>query len=197
MHIESYLGASLIYAAALTVIVLVLWNALTRMLGRPGPRGQTALALGLILFFLVLTEYPLPDPARMDCRDGGAVALWVPFQVLWFLWQHVQLVGPSGLFDNTILLATGFNYLLWVGIGLALARPLSQGRSPRRAWVLALGLATFCSLGAELTQLTAMFGLFPCPWRQFETTDLITNIGGGASGFALGRRWLSRRGKTG
>ena len=39
----------------------------------------------------------------------------------------------------------------------------------------------------ELSQKTAMFGLFACPWRQFDVDDLILNATGVALGFAVAR----------
>ena len=39
----------------------------------------------------------------------------------------------------------------------------------------------------ELTQLSALFGIYPRPYRLCETDDLITNTLGGMIGY-----WLSR-----
>jgi glycopeptide antibiotics resistance protein len=51
--------------------------------------------------------------------------------------------------------------------------------------VLAIGL----SGGAELAQLTGVFGLYPCAFRTFEVDDLIFNIFGLLAGFAMMGRW--------
>ena len=58
------------------------------------------------------------------------------------------------------------------------------------------------SLTVELTQLTGLWGLYPCPYRQFDVDDLILNTTGVALGFAvvrLAQSWAGgggRRGET-
>jgi glycopeptide antibiotics resistance protein len=42
-------------------------------------------------------------------------------------------------------------------------------------------------LAVELTQLTGIWGLYPCPYRQFDVDDLILNTTGVVIGFALAR----------
>lgn len=81
---------------------------------------------------------------------------------------------------SKILQAAAMNFLLCAAIGASLAR---------MDWRGALGLAVVLSGGAELAQLTGLFGLYPCTFRTFEVDDLIFNISGLLVGFALMRRW--------
>ncbi len=46
------------------------------------------------------------------------------------------------------------------------------------------------SLGIEIAQLTALFGIYPCPWRRFDVFDIGFNIAGVTLGFILGRWWV-------
>jgi glycopeptide antibiotics resistance protein len=66
---------------------------------------------------------------------------------------------------------------------VALAREGNVG------WWRALGLAVVLSGGAEIAQLTGLFGVYSCPFRTFEVDDLIFNIFGLLAGFAFMRRW--------
>jgi hypothetical protein len=179
----AYLGPAALIALALTGLV---WAALHRPLGFD---GRHVLTLGLILFFLTLTWYPLPDPATLDCTEGGTVPILRPFETfahirrMW-IWQgnDPAAVTWATWVGSKVLQAAVMNLLLCMAIGAALARHRGIG------WRGALVLAILLSGGAELAQLTGLFGLYPCAWRTFEVDDLIFNIGGLMAGFALMRR---------
>ncbi len=95
-----------------------------------------------------------------------------PAAVTWRTW-----VGSK------VLQAAVMNFLLCAALGAAFAW---QGRA---GWRGALGLAVMLSGGAEVAQLTGLFGLYPCAFRTFEVDDLIFNIGGLMAGFAFMRWW--------
>ncbi len=154
--------------------------------------GRHLLTLTLALFFLTLTQYPLPDPAMLDCTDGGVAPILRPFETL----AHVQRMvvwnrnDPDAVtwatwVGSKVLQAAAMNLVLCAAIGAAMARHL-QARRPR---LVAFGVAVLLSGGAELAQLTGLFGLYPCAWRTFEVDDLILNIGGLMTGFTLMRRY--------
>jgi hypothetical protein len=128
--------------------------------------------------FLAMTHLPLPDPGS-GCPKPFTEPQLTPFNLLW---------ERAGSVSRIYSLSTVANFLLCAVIG-ALLRPFTA-----RAWV-ALGCAAVLSLAVELSQLTGMFGLFPCPWRQFDVDDLILNILGVLAGFlAVGRvrAWRGR-----
>ena len=52
----------------------------------------------------------------------------------------------------------------------------------RRGWIVATGSGLLLSLGVELTQLTGVWGVFPCAYRFFDTGDLVTNTVGALLG---------------
>lgn len=157
---------------------------------RDSLKFHRTLTLFLALFFLVLTQYPLPDPKALDCSDGGVAPILRPFETL----AHVQRMlawnenDPAAVtwrswLGSKVLQAAAMNFLLCAAIGAALAWQGNVG------WLGALGLAVVLSGGAEIAQLTGLFGLYPCAFRTFEVDDLIFNISGLVMGFALMRRW--------
>lgn len=185
-ELVAYLLPSLGIAVTLALTV---WALLRHPLGLD---GRQLLTLTLALFFLTLTQYPLPDPATLDCTDGGVAPILRPFETL----AHVQRMvvwnrnDPDAVtwatwIGSKVLQAAAMNLVLCAAIGAAMVRHL-QARRPR---LVAFGVAVLLSCGAELAQLTGLFGLYPCAWRTFEVDDLILNIGGLMAGFTLMKRY--------
>lgn len=179
----AYLGPSAVIGASSAALLWLIFR-------RPfGLGNRHALTLFLILFFLTLTQYPLPDPSTLDCSNGGVAPILRPFETL----AHVQRMlvwhdnDPAAVTWRTwvgskVLQAAAMNFLLCAAIGASLAWQGGIG------WRGALGAAVALSGGAELAQLTGVFGLYPCPFRTFEVDDLIFNISGLMAGFAA-LRW--------
>jgi hypothetical protein len=178
----AYLGPAAAIAACMAAL---LWLSLRRPFGLG---GSHALTLFLVLFFLTLTQYPLPEPATLDCSDGGVAPILRPFETF----AHIQRMlvwngnDPAAVtwrswVGSKVLQAAAMNFLLCAAIGASLAWQGGTG------WRGALGLAVLLSAGAELAQLTGVFGLYPCPFRTFEVDDLIFNISGLMAGFAVTR----------
>jgi hypothetical protein len=171
-------------------------------------------ALFATLFFLALTQLPLPDPSllKIQCPLLGARPNWVPFytaqQVLtewrdyrahpdWIPlpllslgsdevenWLQRRTLGAF-LFDTWTFPAV-MNFLVCLPIGALLPRQGLRWRD-----TVALGFAL--SLLVELTQLTAAWGLHSCAYRKFDMDDLILNTLGVALGFAIARQWVRQR----
>lgn len=178
-----YLGRAALLAL-LTAPLLAL--ALARLSGRPLSRS-----LGLtlpVLFFLALAFLPLPGP-EFDCATMAKPALYLPGSfphAMFKLWQRG--VPPLEWLLNRSTGSAAMNLLLCLGIGLALARfGLLRTRT-------ALVFGACLSLGIELSQLTGFWGLYPCAWRQFDTDDLILNIGGILLGHRIGCKRVERQG---
>ncbi len=180
-----------------------------------GLRATTRLlpVLFATLFFLALTQLPLPDPLllKIQCPLLGARPNWVPFytaQQVVTEWReylahpdwiplHLLSLG-SGEVENwrqrrtlgaflldTWTFSAVMNYLVCLPIGALLP---SQGLRWRDTVVLGFSL----SLLVELTQLTAAWGHYPCAYRKFDMDDLILNTLGVTLGFAVARRWTRR-----
>jgi hypothetical protein len=183
-ELAAYLLPALGIAVAVTLAV---WALLRRPLGLD---WRHLVTLGLCLFFLTLTQYPLPDPATLDCSGGGVAPILQPFETLVHVGRMLawQANDPDAVTWRTwvgskVLQAAAMNLLLCAAIGAALARHRRVG------WRGAMAFAVALSGGAELAQLTGLFGLYPCAFRTFEVDDLILNIGGLMVGFGLMRRY--------
>lgn len=160
---------------------------LGRLLGRPPAPAGIAFA-ALTLFFLGLTHLPLPDPATMTCPRPWTDPLLTPFR---FVTRLSEILAAPGRIRGELLavgaLAVLMNLMLLVAIGWAFARATGAG------WGAALIFAAALPLAVELTQLTGVWGLWPCPWRQFDVDDLILNFSGVILGYGLAR--TGQRGK--
>lgn len=185
-QLPSYLGPAFLYAGGGSLAASVALR-----LARARVDGRHALTLFLALFFLALTQFPLPDRAALDCSQGGAEAILRPFATLdhiarlWRWWRNEPGIGLGAWIGSKVIQAAVMNFVLCAAIGAAFARH-ARGVFPA-GQALLLGVAL--SGGAELAQLTGLFGLYPCAFRHFEVDDLILNIGGLMVGFLLMRRW--------
>lgn len=139
--------------------------------------GHAVLDVAALIYLMALWTYtilPVPDAATMDCSDGGAGAQLLPFANL----AEVDL-ALNGLTDPALLQLIA-NVVLFLPFGM-LARYLVAPKRPGRVVLAGLGV----SLLIELTQLTGIWGIYPCPYRVFDVDDLITNTLGAAIGVFL------------
>lgn len=171
-----YFGGAVAYAAAALLVGL---GAL-RLIGR-APGWRVAPAAFLTLFFIALTQHPFPDPGSLECPVASATPQLQPFDFL-DAWRALWARGapPLEWVANRVFAASTMNYLLLAMIGFALS-PLAL----RFRAALAFGVGLTCLV--EATQLTGVWGLFPCAYRQFNVDDLILNSLGVISGFLFGR----------
>ena len=132
-----------------------------------------------------ITILPLPEVSADFCnnRRGRLIPSFFPFRFLKMLARELR--GNISLFSivkSPTLMVTAFNVLLLMPLGFFL-RYLFQIKN--------IGVATMIgflvSLFYEITQLTALYGLYPCRYRQFEVDDLITNTFGCFIGFLIAR----------
>jgi glycopeptide antibiotics resistance protein len=176
-----YVGTALLYTA-LAMLGLAaasrltgLWS-MTRILPTAFP----------ILFFVVLTQHPFPDPATLQCPFPYTTPQLVPFDVVQrVLIQWSQEESALGWLLRISQLSVIMNVVLCAVIGAMLARHQMRLRT-----AVLLG---FClSLTVELTQLTGIWGIYPCAYRKFDVDDLILNTSGVAIGVAVARLlgWL-------
>lgn len=176
-ELAAYLGGAALLALAGALPVL---GALVAVRGRRARRAWPLVLLALL--FVALTQHPFPDPARLACPAPHTEPRLVPFAFAAAAWARWARYGSSldWAMDVTVM-AAAMNLLLCGAIGAALARHATRVRT---ALLFGLGL----SLGVELTQLTGIWGLYPCAYRQFDVDDLILNVAGVVGGF-----WLCAR----
>lgn len=135
-------------------------------------------ACGLVAF----TLFPLPDVTGGFCTGRALRDYWQvrPFASL----DDIAAAGHSP--TSAAFLQVALNVMLFVPLGFLLRYRFGRGLAASTA----LGLLV--SLAVEVTQGTAVFGLYPCPYRIADVDDLITNTAGAVVGWllawALGRR---------
>jgi glycopeptide antibiotics resistance protein len=175
-----FASGAVLYAALATAVLL----PAARML-LPATAGRAIWRAGPLVFvtlvFVFMTQHPFPDPAALVCpTPGGRVQLqpfhyWETFARLWA--QGADLAAWAG---NRTVASTVMNFLVCAGIGMVLA-----GQTARL--ILAALFGAGLTLAVELTQLTGIWGLYPCAYRQFSVDDLILNASGVVLGFVLAR----------
>lgn len=134
--------------------------------------------------FFVMSAYalvllPLPDVGPNFCEVYNYAPQLTPFEFVGNFERVLQESGWRGLLASFTFLEVFFNVLLLLPLGFFL-RYLFQMR-----FLPALGIAFLVSLSFELTQLTGIYGLYPCPYRVFSVDDLILNTAGSVVGFGL------------
>lgn len=143
--------------------------------GRTGV-GHAFIAAAAVIHAVALWTYtiaPFPSPGELRCDIHPQ---FVPFSAMGDIdWSR----GPMGVLADGMLRQVLANIALFIPLG-ALARYLLGLRART---VILIGFAT--SLLIELTQLTGVWGIYPCPYRLFDVDDLIANTLGTAIGVAV------------
>lgn len=131
----------------------------------------------------LLTVLPLPEITEDFCakRVGKVIPSFFPFRFVKDTFREVK--GNISLFSivkSSTFMVTAFNVLLLMPLGFFL-NYLFQIKNGAIAILIGFSAALFF----ELTQLTALYGLYPCRYRHFEMDDLITNTFGCFIGFVI------------
>ncbi len=116
---------------------------------------------------IAFTLFPLPEQTAASCA-GVTTAAQLSLNPL-----------DSVAATPAAVLQLGLNVVLFVPLGFLLRYRFRRGLAVRA--VLGLGV----SLLVEGVQLSAVFGLFDCPYRLADTADLVTNTAGAVSGWLL------------
>ena len=135
--------------------------------------GRLVLWAAALVYFWAIWTYtllPLPDPAGIRCAG-------VNLDLLRFVDDiRDALTGPGNPLLNSGILQLGLNVVLFVPLGFFLR--VLAGRGILVAGLVGLGT----SLIIEFTQLTGVWGLYPCAYRVFDVDDLLTNTLGALAG---------------
>jgi len=140
--------------------------------------SRTVAWLALLVWILAVQAYTL-----LPIPKGGYACVgveWDPLQAF-----RDAFAGDGVL--NPAVQQLALNVLLFVPWGV-LVRTLW-----RRGLVVATSTGLGISLLIETTQLTGVWGIFPCAYRLFDTGDLVTNTAGAAIGSLLALPFLRRR----
>ena len=152
------------------------------------PLLRTIILYSFVLYMMCayfLTMLPLPSRELVASLTTPYLQL-EPFKdvVVWIQKSGFVLNDPSTwrkLIVNRDLFVILANVLMTIPLGIYLRYYF--GCSRRKTFFIALGV----SLIFELTQLSALFGIYPRPYRLCETDDLITNTLGAMLGY-----WLAK-----
>ncbi|GAA5034451.1 VanZ family protein [Microbacterium fluvii] len=129
----------------------------------------------LIYFFAIWTYtlLPLPDPDAIRCVGAILDPMVSVDEVV------AALGGPGNPLTSPQVLQLALNVLLFVPLGFFVRVLLGRG------FVVTVLIGFAVSLFVELTQLTGVWGIYPCAYRFFDVGDLITNTTGAAVGAVL------------
>ena len=142
-------------------------------------------ATGVIAFVF----FPFPDVGTSNCIAGEARvhAQLVPLNSLEDILDVSRTAGFPGVLTTVTFLQVALNVLLLVPLGMLLS--YRYKRSFGVTVLVGLGV----SLLIEITQGTAVYSAFDCPYRLADVDDLITNTAGAAIGWVIATilvRWL-------
>jgi glycopeptide antibiotics resistance protein len=138
--------------------------------------GRFALWASALVYLMAIWTYtllPLPDPDVLTCAGVNLE-----------LFAFVGELRDAGLRPGTLLsdpnaLQLLLNVLLFIPLGFFLR--VLGGRGIVVAALTGLGLSAVI----EFTQLTGVWGLYPCAYRVFDVDDLLTNTLGAVVGSVL------------
>lgn len=155
------------------------------------PALLTAMTWFYVCGVVAFTLFPLPETTAEFCSLREDISYWqlTPFVSFAKVGEVYPNVGFPGILGTTTFLVLLFNVVLTVPFGMLVAYRLKKGLG----YAFVSGLVV--SLAIEITQGTAVFGIFGCPYRLAEVDDLITNTTGAGLGWLLGRAmmpWLPK-----
>jgi len=178
----SFAGLATVYAA-LGCLVFAL---IARLLGKK-PGWQNLLFVFVTLTFVMLTQHPFPAPGTLSCPVPTATPQLIPLRVV-SLTIGFANDGATGMqwLQNRLLAATAMNFFICFVIGLCLPAPWAP---PLRAALFGAALTSV----VELTQLTGVWGIYPCAYRQFNVDDLLMNFAGVCAGAYAARKLRKSR----
>lgn len=141
------------------------------------------------IFYLLaaycLVILPLPSMETVKNAPERTTMLLTPLASM-NEWTAENLVGTYDRLDRFIrvvgsapALQLVFNVLLVLPFGIYLRYYY------RRTWWQTFLMSLALSLFYEVTQLSALYGIYPKPYRVFEVDDLICNTLGGILGFLI------------
>ncbi|MDN4474987.1 VanZ family protein [Demequina sp. SYSU T00192] len=164
-------GLGLVLVAALFVPVVAL---LYRRRGGVSARDGLLLAAALVYLVAiwVYTLLPLPEATTITCAP-------TQLDPLAFVDDLEGAASRGHLPTDPAFLQLAFNVLLFVPLGVLVRVGLRRGVAV--AGLAGLGL----SLLVEVTQVTGVWGLYPCAYRLFDVDDLLTNTLGAVLGSLL------------
>ena len=137
-------------------------------------RFTSALTAYLVVLYLIalacFTMYPMPENPATYCAVHHLRPQLDPFEFI----HDIRTDGITGVMQLAM------NVVFFLPLGYFMKRVF------RWKFATALSAMFLTSLLIETTQLTGIWGIYPCAYRLFDVDDLITNTLGGILGYAMG-----------
>lgn len=134
---------------------------------------------------MACTLLPVPDPATVCTSGGSRGPQLVPFAFVGDILRETAGLDLAAALSSRATLQVVVNVVLFVPFGLLVRRAVPDG----------IGVTVLLGLGAslliEVTQGSALFGLYPCPYRLADVDDLLANTTGALLGALVARRVLA------
>jgi VanZ family protein len=184
--------AALILGSAVAVLLFIPVAAVQyRRDGRLGPADLSVL-VGAAVYGVALWTYtllPLPDVGDYTCQDAQTRLMAFADDIRRAAAQegYAGLGTPGELLRNQAFLQVVLNVVLFLPFG-AFVRLISH-----RGVLVATILGLAVSLLIEVTQLTGVWGVYPCAYRLFDVDDLLTNTLGAFLGAVMSFPYAARR----
>lgn len=154
-----------------------------RRRGRAG--GWPTFVFYAFLFYLlaIATQTVLPLPADPSYCAGHTYASSPQLRPFYFVEVVAQRArgnwSPGALLHNPAVWTTALNVVMLVPLGFYVRYARKMRLVP--ATLIGFGVSLFF----ELTQLTGLWFVYPCPYRLFSVDDLILNTAGVVVGWLL------------
>lgn len=142
------------------------------------PLGRILLLLAAAIYAVALWTYtlvPMPEAGSFTCAGTQIHAFGFVGDIL----QVRAEVGARALLTSAEFLQVALNLVLFLPLGFFVRALIGRGVVVAGA----IGFAT--SLLIETTQLTGIWGLYPCAYRVFDVDDLLINTAGTVLGSAI------------
>ncbi|MDQ1129896.1 VanZ family protein [Microbacterium sp. SORGH_AS_0888] len=139
--------------------------------------GRSLLWIAAVVYFWAIWTYtllPLPEPDAIRCA-GVNLDVWAFVDDI-----RGASARPGNMLTDPAVLQLALNVVLFLPLGF-FVRVLG-GRGILVAVLAGLGTSLFI----ETTQLTGVWGLYPCAYRVFDVDDLLTNTTGALLGSIAG-----------
>ena len=179
--------AALILGSQVAVLLFIPVAAVQyRRDGRLGP-GDLCVLIGAAVYGVALWTYtllPLPDVGDYTCQDAQTRLTAFADDIRRAAEQsgYAGLGTPSELLRNQAFLQVVLNVVLFLPFGV-FVRLITH-----RGVLVATTLGLAVSLLIEVTQLTGVWGVYPCAYRLFDVDDLLTNTLGALLGAVVSSR---------
>ena len=184
--------AALVLGSVVAVLLFIPVAAVQyRRDGRLGA-GDLMVLVGAAVYGVSLWTYtllPLPDVGDYACQQAQTQVMAFADDIRRAAERggYAGLGTPSELLKNQAFLQVVLNVVLFLPFGV-FVRLITH-----RGVVVATVLGFAVSLLIEVTQLTGVWGVYPCAYRLFDVDDLLTNTLGAFLGAVLSAPYAARR----